>query len=636
VVNVSIGDLIVVQNYNDLALEVNRLFSDNTVSLAWATSDLILNDVANASGESAGATRNLSPIPESDDFLVVMVDDVTLHESADYNINYTTGVITFVGELAGNAALKVYNRTTHRYGWGQQASVYPISEGDPILADEATLQAYLEANTNNLIDKVNIMEERTGGPSELTRVAQGNKIFATDVNTIQTAIDDDILTGTNYWNNVVATVSSSVESFTRTDPWDTKLVGVFRWTWDTYDDFRYFFNSGGEVRCNIEMTGDVADAGYLNWNQVVGQMGSLIVDYDTARQSGTGGISENLGAYELSTEYQTIYTSASPYAPYSGDGDYGEYGEYAEYSLYSDLVVLFEAKIVENAPAAGNISMDIRVTMDDSSFTNQDIAGTTTLNAGYKAADDITDNSAVFSIGNSIPAITAINDFTDDVQGDPGSGPEPEPESYTEIARFANAGYSDGDIITKNTSFDIDGGSMIMTVLVNELNGNVLDFSYDGDTTIYVATGENYNTTGSLRIRGTDSSNTSKTTFTFAPDTGVSASTEVTNLSFRISDIDDDGSRDERIVVNAYDSGSNPVPVTLTGGSNLTVSGNEASADPSNSSAANASNSLLIEVAGPVAQVEFVVWNDYGTTFDTGGTHTVWVSDVQYDWTPTT
>ena len=399
------GGLIEIADYNDLALEVNRLFSDNTTSLAYSTSNLVLDDTAAGGGESAGATRLLSPQPIATDYLVVTVDDVTLFAGTDYTVDYNAPVtLTYSNPLGASAVLKVYNRTTHRYGWGQQASVHPITAGDPILADEAVLQAYLEANINNLIDKVNIMEDRIGGSTVLTRVAQGTLIYATDKSTITSTINADVLSASNYWNNQLVTVTGTAETFASTADWDNILIGEMRHTWSTYDDMRYFFNTGNDLRANIVMTGTGTNQGYTNWNQVAQSMGSLLFNYDTATQTGTGGSSNNIGAFELTSTYQTIFTSTSPGAPVDAAGDFDAYG------TYSSLVISWEARLVEDSPAAGNVSIDIRMTMNDNSL-NITTQGTTTYNGGYSLSDDVTDNSAVFSISTLAPTLTVSNNF---------------------------------------------------------------------------------------------------------------------------------------------------------------------------------------------------------------------------------
>jgi hypothetical protein len=408
--------LIEVEHYNDLALTINRLYSDTTTSLGYYTSNVLTTDTAPFGGYGIGQTWSFSDtLLGLEDFVVVTVDDITLINGSDYVVETAGGSNNQVRTLVSinpGSVIVIYNRQEHRYGWGQPSSVYPITAGDPVLADEETLQAYIDANVNNLIDKTNIMTERVGSVVSLTRVAGGNLILASDKLTIIDTINNEIDTGTAYWNNEVATATPSVTSFTRTTDWNTQLVGVFRFTWADYDSMRYYFNSGCDLRCSLEMTGDDQDAGYYNWNQVVTRMGTLILNYETASQTGTGGVTNNVGAFELTTAYQPIFTSGSPITPVTGDGPSpGVPGDYTAYGEYDTLVALFEARLSVDTPAAGNVSIDIRVVMDDSSFLVQDISGTTTFNAGYRVADDDVNNSATFSMTPNVPVISTLEDF---------------------------------------------------------------------------------------------------------------------------------------------------------------------------------------------------------------------------------
>lgn len=399
---IQVSDLIEAQHYNDLALEINRLFSDTTPGIIW-DANRILNTTAAPGGELAGATRTLSPAPSNGDYLVVLINGFT-QPPENYSINYITGEITYLVSLSASAILQVYNRTTHRYGWGQQASVYPISAGELIRADEATLQAYIEANTNNLVDKVNIMEDRTGGPSQLTRFNQGELIRAADKLSIQSAINNDILSGSNYWNNELATVSASFESFSRTTDWNNILVGAWSYTWPSFDSFRYFFNSGCQMRLYLEITGDDSLQAVWNWGQVVTNMGTLILNYDTCSQTGINGTSENLGAYDLSTTWQTIFTSDGPTAPRDETGEYVT----GEYVIEADIKIVWSARI--QTIASGETTIEIAATLDDNDV-NTTFVGTLAFYAGYLLADDVTNNSATFSMTANAPTITILDDF---------------------------------------------------------------------------------------------------------------------------------------------------------------------------------------------------------------------------------
>jgi hypothetical protein len=413
--NLNPGSLMEIADYNAIALEINRLFSDTTVDLSWSLSNVVLNYTVSGSnlvsGTAVAFTSAGLDIQESH-LIVVTINTGTgwrtLLPTVNYTINYGLNpeTITFTTTYNIGTQIKVYYRHSHRYGWGQQASVYPITSGQVVLADEQTLQAYLEANVNNLIDKTNIMETRTGGLSELTRVAPGNLIYATDKSVILSTIATDITSGNNYWRNDQATVLNNIFSFSRTANWTNRLTAAMRWTWPSYNAFRYFFNSGGNIRASLVTTGSPSNQGFANWNQVTTGMGNLTMNYDTTTQTGSGGISNNLGVYELTQDYQKIFTSSSPSLPVDQFGDFDEYGN------YTAQVITWWARIVENSPTAGLISIDIQAELDDRAFT-QTFAGTIAYQAGYTRANNITDNSATFNSTPFLPTISQQQNFVD-------------------------------------------------------------------------------------------------------------------------------------------------------------------------------------------------------------------------------
>ena len=111
-------------------------------------------------------------------------------------------------------------------------------------------------------------------------------------------------------------------------------------------------------------------------------------------------------------------------------------------------------------------------------------------------------------------------------------------------------------------------------------------------------------------------------------DYALDFSDEVENVSFRINDIDGDGV----VTIKAYDADNNPIEVTLTGGSRLTLSdtdgvaGND-TADSNGGYQADTSPdySLLVEIEGPVARIE--IYHDQNGHDNSG----INVTDVYFD-----
>ena len=73
VVNLSPGDQVLVDDYNALAYEINRIYSNKAVGLAYLTSNLIYQETIPGGGYPGGQTFVLSPEPRFDDYLVVTI-----------------------------------------------------------------------------------------------------------------------------------------------------------------------------------------------------------------------------------------------------------------------------------------------------------------------------------------------------------------------------------------------------------------------------------------------------------------------------------------------------------------------------------------------------------------------------------
>jgi len=98
---------------------------------------------------------------------------------------------------------------------------------------------------------------------------------------------------------------------------------------------------------------------------------------------------------------------------------------------------------------------------------------------------------------------------------------------------------------------------------------------------------------------------------------------QVTGVDFRITDIDADRGQ---VTIRAWNAAGQEVPVTLTAGSGLTVSGQTAtSKTTNNASSDDANHSVLVEVAGPVAKI-IVTHTNAGY-----GNSGIYISDIYFD-----
>ncbi|KUF09015.1 Hint domain-containing protein [Pseudoponticoccus marisrubri] len=176
-----------------------------------------------------------------------------------------------------------------------------------------------------------------------------------------------------------------------------------------------------------------------------------------------------------------------------------------------------------------------------------------------------------------------------------------------------------------SAGFTQDTGEIDVTLaFVNDGNNAPL---FEVDTQgQYVAPGEDYSSNSALYMFGNGDGATSTTVMSFAASSGASVEDEVQNVSFRVNDVDwGSGNHTDIFTVNAYDADGNPVAVSLTPGGGDTVSGNTVTAETLAEAPTSAGGSVLVEVAGPVAEIEVVYANLQG------GTQAIWLTDVQFE-----
>ena len=157
-------------------------------------------------------------------------------------------------------------------------------------------------------------------------------------------------------------------------------------------------------------------------------------------------------------------------------------------------------------------------------------------------------------------------------------------------------------------------------------DGNAIYFDIESSDFTYVQSGEPFNPYSNLFIGGSGLGATATTVIDFAAVTGSYLSDEVENISFRLNDIDMyTGFYQDILTVNAYDADGNAVAVTLTAGGSDTVAGQTVTAVEGSDASSDAEGSVLIEIAGPAAEIEIIYENGQADF------QTVWVSDIQFD-----
>ncbi|MGB7316849.1 MAG: Ig-like domain-containing protein, partial [Planktotalea sp.] len=184
-------------------------------------------------------------------------------------------------------------------------------------------------------------------------------------------------------------------------------------------------------------------------------------------------------------------------------------------------------------------------------------------------------------------------------------------------------------------------GGVDVTVEYNNVDPNALAFALNLDT--YDDLGDDLPTNSQLKLLN-DATAAAGVTDTSSVALSFSSSDAlygdgVSNLTFRIDDIDagtindvDDGAgafHEDIVEIRAYDLAGNLIPVTITPGSAMSVTGQTIDGD-SQGLPTDAATSALISIAGPVGRVEI----DYAN--GGSGTQEILISDLLFSTTDAT
>ncbi|MCK8483876.1 Hint domain-containing protein [Aliiroseovarius sp. S2029] len=269
----------------------------------------------------------------------------------------------------------------------------------------------------------------------------------------------------------------------------------------------------------------------------------------------------------------------------------------------------------------------------DNSFVDEDgevVDGNDSISTGGN--DDI-----IYGYeGNDTIAAGAANDTVyggdgnDTIDGGAGDdviyGDNDPAEAPSEVLDWSAQG---GDGTNLSGGFTQNTGEMDVSVSFSSDGTNAPVYRVETSDTTYAATGEDFDRNSSLYLYGNGDGTTSTTTIDFAAAAGSSSLDDVANVSFRINDVDwGSGNHRDVVTVNAIDANGNPVSVTLTPGGGDTVSGNTVTANNVGESQNDLGGSVLIEIAGPVSEIEIIYANALS------GTQAIWVSDVHFDTIP--
>jgi len=286
--------------------------------------------------------------------------------SSEYN-TLNTAVNKWFGDNYPSVTFGDGNQT---YGWGGSNSAV-VSVGD----QRATIQM------NRLTDRCNIGTDIVNNVTGQLSQISGN-ILASEYNTIETKAG---LIDTNRLDIDIGVETSLLTggNSVRTTDYSAMIDCVFSYTQASFAKQRYFWNSGGAITVNGTITGYTVDGGFFDGagiDEILTAMGTVTMNYTETIQSGSGGTPTSIGYYDLTTDYQLIFTQ-------TGTG------------VYSDAYVYVYAKLTTST---GDV---VKLKLEVVPETDRVVDGTTTITSQYRILDDQSSGAASLIITDPTPVV---------------------------------------------------------------------------------------------------------------------------------------------------------------------------------------------------------------------------------------
>ena len=348
------------------------------------------------------------------------------------------------------------------------------------------------------------------------------------------------------------------------------------------------------------------------------------------------------GSYASFTTDQSLGAGEWAWSGTAGSTSYNNELEPGEYFLGTDGNVYF---VPDLGPVSTLASAEVVNAPDFSELNLVDgTDGDDTINNSYVDAEGqgINDTASNADVVNGNAGDDTINSASGDdtVYGGSGNdtidGGRGDDLIYGDSADGTTESlswFAEGTDETDLSDFTQTTGDMEVSVSFSDDGSNNPVFDVETSDQTYTEGGEPFSDHSSLYLYGNGGGATSTTSISFSATSGADVQDEVEDVTFRINDIDfASGNHQDIVTVNAYDADGNPVDVDITisfsGANEDTVSGNTITAGAQSDSQLDQSGSALIEIDGPVADIEIIYENGLS------GTQAIWVSDVYFDTIP--
>ena len=194
-------------------------------------------------------------------------------------------------------------------GYGQSTTLSAVSAGTTITATQwATMLSRISSMASHQGTTITAITSPTAGTTISAFAALSSNITAIHTNRL----------------NHVAFGTTSATTTTGTGAWSAATVHTITVTFASANARRYFFNAGGEIRIDTDISGGTADGKYNEWvdlsNTLAGQV--ILGPHGTTKSGGTGTpttLAGSIGNYELTGSAQNIYVQYADSSPYTSN-----------------------------------------------------------------------------------------------------------------------------------------------------------------------------------------------------------------------------------------------------------------------------------------------------------------------------
>jgi len=191
-------------------------------------------------------------------------------------------------------------------GYGQ--SILPINA----VTSNTDIKSLEWTQARNIIA---ILSQHQGGlpvdssVPDTSTLAVGKKIQINTSSDFETAISK-IETDKLLISQTSSITSGGLFNVSNVSPWNTQFTLKIDVQFVDDDNARYFFNSGGQLIFDLSRTGGTANAQNTALTSLLTSIGSIVFDHTQTTQLGTGGVVSNIGFYDITDIFQTIFTQA--------------------------------------------------------------------------------------------------------------------------------------------------------------------------------------------------------------------------------------------------------------------------------------------------------------------------------------